>query len=353
MTPNPQAAAAKPRAAAPAPAAARPVAAARPAAAAKPAPAPPAQAIRPPAPTAAPQAQAPLVPPPKQEPLNIPFGSPEQQAKEKAAQPAQRSFLPGPRAEVKVIPPFGELTMILFGKPGSGKTVLAASNPGAYFIGLEPGQNFVDAASVEIKNWAEFQHHVAEVINAKKAGQFEYTTAVIDIIDILSGYCYDAVLKGLGLAEMPDDFGRTWKKVRAEWEKWVRGLMRAVNVVFITHCGESDREITQDNGIKLKVSVSRPTFGGGTGGKMGEYLDGIVNAMGHMRIKGNGKHAISFLKDALTDAKDRTNILSTFGEIELSADPKKNWALVEGMYNAKAKELGLTVKSLWTPGQTF
>lgn len=294
-------------------------------------------------------------PPP---PVEIPFGSPAQQAAEKqaqtaaVAQAAAVSWLPEASAAALSVPPFDELTMILFGRPGSGKSILAAGNPGAYFLSLEPGQNFIKAAKAPpITKWADFQQHVVAIHQAKKSGKLPFHTAVVDIIDILSGYCYDFVLQKNGLAEMPEDYGKTWKKVRAEWERWIRGLMRTVNVVFITHCNETKRAISLDNGIKQEVLVSVPTFAGGSGGKMGEYLDGVVNAMGNLRIKGNGRHAISFLKDSTTDAKDRTDILGKLGEIELSPDLRANWQLVSKLYADKAKEMGLEVKSLWQGGE--
>lgn len=330
---------------------------AAPAAAAKPAAQPAAKpATPPPAPTGTAQAQGaavaskPVVSPAVMSPAAPPPAPNAQAAPPPAATP---SFLPGPRPTgVRPVPPFNELTLLLFGKPGTGKTVLAASNPGAYFLSLEPGQQFVNASAVMIKNWAEFQAHVVAMNNAKTQGKLgEYHTAVIDIVDVLSGYCRDFVCKKANLAYPPEtDFGKTWKAVAEEWTKWVRGLMRTVSVVFISHCNESPREITQDNGIKVELAVSHPTFAGGTGGGMGKYLDGVVNAMGHLRVKGNGRRAITFCRDARTDAKDRTDILEKLGEIELPVNPKEGWALVSKLYTAKALELGHKIESIWTPG---
>jgi hypothetical protein len=269
-------------------------------------------------------------------------------------------LVPGTRDKVAVRP-FGELTMMLFGEPKSGKTKFCAGNPGAFFLATEPGQEFVQARqlylcqelverlqaantnpSVQIKyHWQAFQAFVRQVYKDKRDGTLakkQITNVVIDIVDNLYAHCLNYVCGIKGIAYPPEnDFGKTWKECRDEWETWLRRLMEQVNVTFITHCGQEKVEL-QAAGITKEVTRWQPTF---KGNKAAQYLDGVVNAIGHVRKDANGRYTISFKGQPSTAAGDRTGLLEALGDVDLQ------WSAVEAGYTAKAKELGLEVQSRW------
>ena len=250
--------------------------------------------------------------------------------------------------------------MMLFGEPKSGKTKFCAGNPGAFFLATEPGQEFVQArqlylcedlvlklaaANPEAKikyPWQAFQAFVRQVYRDKREGMLakkQITNVVIDIVDNLYAHCLNYVCGLKGIAYPPEnDFGKTWKECRDEWETWLRRLMEQVNVTFITHCGQEKVEL-EAGGIKKEVTRWQPTF---KGNKAAQYLDGVVNAIGHVRKDANGRYTISFKGQPGTAAGDRTGLLEALGDVDLQ------WAAVEAGYTAKAKELGLEVKSRWT-----
>lgn len=268
--------------------------------------------------------------------------SPKGKSEPKEA-PAAR-LVPPPK-ESFTVPPFDELTLIIFGPPGSGKTKFCASCPGSLFVATEPGQEFTKTSVVDVPNWETFKALVNEIAGYRKqihAGtmkpeDFPYHNFVIDIVDNLNASCRDYICKNKGLKYPPSsDFGRTWSEITAEWKGWLGALMRLGNVRFITHCTEVEKEVTLDDGMKAEVQRSVPTF---RGSKAAQYLDGIVNAMGYTTQNQKGEYVITFAQSAKVGAKDRTDILTQLGELPL------NWQAVSKAYAAKAKEMDLKVKS--------
>lgn len=259
-------------------------------------------------------------------------------------------------AEVQNILPFDELTMLVFGEPGTGKTSFFAGNPSTLFLGTEPGQDFVKArirpiTDTEAKrlgltsSWNVFQQMVRVIYKQKASGQLAekgVKGVTIDIVDNLYTACLNSVCHDRGIEYPPEnDFGKSWKAVGDEWRLWMKRLMECVNVNYVTHCTQEKIEIELPSGIKKEVGRFQPTF---KGNKAAQYLDGIVNAMGWIRTSASGVRTLTFVQTPTCAAKDRTGILEGLGEITLS---RNGWLDVESAYNARAKELGLVVKSKW------
>jgi len=258
-----------------------------------------------------------------------------------------------PRLEKLTVPPFGEITMMLFGEPKAGKTRFASGNPGAFFYSTEPGQDYITSPMLYVDDdvlkakgvryhWQVFQIFVREMYLKKKNGmlcKYGINNVVIDIVDNLYAQCLTYICGQKNIAYPPEnDFGKTWKEIRDEWEAWLRHLMGIVNVTFITHCGETKVEICQ-GGLTKEVTRWQPTF---KGNKAAQYLDGVVNAVGHVRKDAAGKYTVSFRGAPNTAAGDRTGILDSLGELDLF------WNVVATAYESKARDNGLEVKSRWS-----
>ncbi len=250
------------------------------------------------------------------------------------------------------IPPFEELTLLLFAKPGMGKTKFASGCPGTMFIGTEPGQEFTKSAVVQCWNWTTFKQIIDEVTDKRiqiKAGKLPleecpYTSFTIDIIDNLSAFCRDYVCSQRGLAYPPaNDFGKTWSAITAEWKRELTRLMVLGPVRFISHCNAVSTEVEDANGMKVEIDQQTPTF---AGSKAAQFLDGIVNAMGYIYVSKEGHHCITFRKTAGVGAKDRTDVLAGLGIIDIDWSLGKNpWQIVSEEYKKRAEENGLIVQS--------
>jgi hypothetical protein len=263
-------------------------------------------------------------------------------------------MLPTRRAK-PTLPPFDEITKIIFAEPGAGKTTFCSQDNSAFFISTEPGQDWIQSANRFVKRWSaqdendgeSFCNIVRAIWAADKSGDLKkmgYKTAVIDIVDNLYSLCLNDVCRHKGLEYPPEnDFGKTWKEVREEWEKWIKLLMEKVNVTFISHCTQDKIEITLPNKMRKEITRQVPTF---RGGKAAQVLDGIVSAMGYISSGVDGKRMITFAQNVSLATKDRTGVLEAIGPIEL---PRVNaFQHVAKVYEAKAKELGFEVVSMWS-----
>jgi hypothetical protein len=211
------------------------------------------------------------------------------------------------RKTMLTVPPFEELTLLIFGKPGSGKTSFCNGDPDTITIAAEPGSEFVETRDVLTRDWVTFQKAVLEV-------------------------------SGLIKKDPKDVSG----DVSKEWKMWLTSLIDLCNIRFITHMAESDEEMVNEHGLKEEIKVVGPRFSG----SKARFLDGVVRANGYMYTNMEGKHCITFKQTAYLGTKDRTGILAELGEVVLPTRKQDGFKHVADLYAAKAVELGFQVKSM-------
>jgi hypothetical protein len=252
------------------------------------------------------------------------------------------------------VPPFDELIKLVFGEPKSGKTTFCAGDPATLFIATEPAQDFVQTRSIflgdELKErleagsqWECFQYLVRQLYMQRKNGSLEeknIKSVTIDIVDSLYAHCLNYVCLKKQIDYPPEnDFGKTWKEVREEWEVWMRRLMSIVDVTFISHCTSEKIMLLTDKGLKKEITRWQPTF---KGNKAAQYLDGVICSMGHVRKDASGRYTISFKGDPSTAAGDRTGFLEELGEMPLNFDHVKK------AYQELVLSKGFKLHSKWS-----
>jgi GTPase SAR1 family protein len=256
----------------------------------------------------------------------------------------KKSVLPS-KPESYPVPPLDELTMLVFGQPGTGKTTFCSKAKDTMFFATEPGTDFISAAVKKVYKWEDFLECLDELEELKesiikgerKKTEWIYKSFVIDIVDNLANQCRMAVCMKKGLAYPPtNDFGKTWSEITEEWKKQLRRLMVLGNVRFISHCTSQEVETTNEQGLTEAITRYVPTF---SGSKTAQYLDGIVNLQGYCAVNKKGEYCITFKQQASVSAKDRTSLLADYGALHLE------WDIVNAAYEAKAKELGKTILS--------
>lgn len=225
------------------------------------------------------------------------------------------------------------------------------------FLATEPGHDFTKSAVQRIYRWApdtrvlkpedegkrdkrpDFQSFVNQMYMAKRAKKFPYRSIVIDIVDNLYTMCLNHVCERKGIAYPPEnDFGKTWKEVREEWERGLRALLDFCGVTFITHCTSDKVEVVSTTGIRKEIDRRVPTF---RSNKAAQFLDGVVNVMGFVYKGPGGEYLITFQGDPALATGDRTKVFEALGPMKL------DYKLVNDAYVNKAKEMGFKIKSKW------
>ena len=247
------------------------------------------------------------------------------------------------KTTVKYVPPFEDLTMLIYGVPGAGKTTFCNGDLNSITAATEPGADFVDTRAVKVNNWDQFLDLIEEMKQGLVKDKDFSSGIVIDIVDNLYDSCMNYICKQLNIRHPSDknDFGKTWKEIFNEWKSWLSYLMSFSSVRFISHMTERGIEKKNENGLTETINQLVPKFHSSSGAK---FLDGVCNLVGFMYTNKKGQHCITFKAHNGLVVKDRTGILRELEEIVLPEEPKDGFNYVAKIYEQRAIEKGYEIK---------
>lgn len=251
------------------------------------------------------------------------------------------SLIPPKKSRQEIIAPkFDKLSVMIFGIPGAGKTRFFDGDENVIFASTNPNQEFLQSRIVPIKTWGTFQQLTHQIYKEKQAGNDICSGVVIDIVDDLQVMCQDYVCAKAGVKHPNDrkDFGKTWSAVTKEWKQWLDALMGLTSVRFLTHCEKEKVEVVNEHGLKEEVMRFFPTF---SSTKAAQHLDVVLNAVGYISQSRDGRHCLTFKQQSTVAAKDRTDILSSFGDIFLPTNPRESFNYVSRIYQEQAQKMGI------------
>lgn len=148
------------------------------------------------------------------------------------------SILPVSKSEVNV--KLSDQIILVYGRPGIGKSTLCSYWDEALFIATEPGLHHLSVYSVNVNTWEKF----LEVCKEISTGQHKFKTLVIDTIDNLTVFVNDYICRKNDIShisEMP--MGKGWAMATSELIRVISKLsMMGIGLIMVGHCKQEEIE---------------------------------------------------------------------------------------------------------------
>lgn len=147
-----------------------------------------------------------------------------------------------------------DLTTLIYGLPGIGKTTWAAQAEGALFLATEEGQNHLSVHKVGVPDWATF----CEYCNLIGAGGHQFKTIVIDTIDNLYEMCVSHFNQSHNLEYEGDlGYGKGFRLIRRQFRDAIWWLSHLpYGLILISHAQAT--EVKTPTGASIKYTCTLP-----------------------------------------------------------------------------------------------
>ena len=209
-----------------------------------------------------------------------------------------------------------DYSILLYGAKKIGKTTLAAEFPNPFVMATEPGTKALRIRAGQVRSFEEALGTV-DALEAKfKAGEKYCATVAVDTVDLLyeQAFAWICRKKGIKHPHDVDDYGMTWKEIRAAFRDLIVRILRLpCGVIFISHDAEKEIELSDGS----KIDRTQPTMAG----QALQEIEGIVDIIAHygferrlraLRIRG--------MQEIVAGSRLREHFLVKGGKPENPAD---------------------------------
>lgn len=183
-------------------------------------------------------------------------------------------------------------TILIYGKPFSGKSTLADGAPVPLFLNTDGNAQYLTAPFVQIKDeikqegrmikrtfaWEIFKSCIDEL----EKNENDFKTIVVDLLEDTYEHCRLYMYNKLGISHESEDGFRAWDLVRTEYLSNIRRLMNLPyeNIILLSH-EDASKDITKKGGDK--ITAIRPALNE----KCANKIAGMVGLVGRVVVDGN------------------------------------------------------------------
>ena len=221
----------------------------------------------------------------------------------------------------KDIPVEPRLKMLVYGKPGTGKTTFAAKSDKVLIADVESGTTMLGLHGIEcdivhLTSWAD----INELYEVAKSGK--YATIVIDPV----GELLDKLLEHLKLSGHAQAGGEVlsiqgWGIAKTKFRKAMRNFRDLpCNVIFVAHTAEHKGDDTMTVRPKLAASLD-------------EDLCAMVDVVGYLHVT---KTKEGYEREMFIEPTDKYYAKDRFGLIEGGKIASPTFDVVRSLADAKA-----------------
>lgn len=177
-----------------------------------------------------------------------------------------------------------DYVILMYGEKKIGKTTFAARFPNAIFLMFEPGGKSLALYQEQMESWTKFVKYVT--LLESSAGD-EYSTIIIDTVDIAYDMCFDYMCKKMAITHPTDenDYGKSWGLIEKEFKFQMNKLLNlGKGVIFISHAKEQEIK-TRLQGTFTRVVPTVPT-------QAARYFTGTADILAYYGYYGDDRYLV-------------------------------------------------------------
>jgi hypothetical protein len=178
-------------------------------------------------------------------------------------------------------------TILVYGKPKTGKTTFLSGLPNNLWLATEDGHKGIRGYMDRLYSWEQFLGDIQE-LSDQDMKKCPYHAVTVDTLNGLYDLCNDYVCKKKGF-EHPSDpaQGKGWQLIREEFLKQLNKLIALpLGTIFIAHA-----VALGDDKDKAKTEIIVPDLPG----KLRTSISGLANCVFYSTVEDDFEKGLSFV----------------------------------------------------------